>query len=427
MKHFLKSKKKKNNMKKNIHLVFIVILFFTIQAKAQIDFRPGYFISNENDTIFGLIDYRGDARNAKVCVYKQDEKSEPLIFQPFEIISYRFSENKFYISKMVPTKEGEKPVFLEFLVKGIANLYFYQDEIGNHYLIEKEGEVFIELTNEEKTIYVDNIKYIKSTNKHIGLLKATFADCERIFPDIDRAKLDHGSLIKITTKYHKYVCEDGEECIIYEKKPPVVRLKIAPTIGLGVTILKFSNPKSLYEGFDFERSGNWAAGLKINISLPRSNEKISLMIDALVEKNYFYSDGFTTTFSTDYYNEIQFQLLSLKNSFSLNYTFPKGKFRPTINIGGIFCVVLDQKSNRISEVAAPTLVDTFVYYENLLDNTIGGGTIGLGLNYNLTNNKTIFLLSSFEYLSGSNVNETLNSKKKYYTITTFSIRSGIYF
>ena len=35
---------------------------------AQSDFRPGYYITNDLDTVFGLIDYRGEIRDSRICV-----------------------------------------------------------------------------------------------------------------------------------------------------------------------------------------------------------------------------------------------------------------------------------------------------------------------------------------------------------------------
>ena len=101
--------------KSSIKLVVIVIflLSVSIQLSGQNNFRPGYYITWENDTIFGLIDYRGEVKNSGFCLFKKDETSEPKRFEPSEIQAYRFTDSKYYISRTIHLKEQEKQVFLE--------------------------------------------------------------------------------------------------------------------------------------------------------------------------------------------------------------------------------------------------------------------------------------------------------------------------
>lgn len=206
---------------KMIKLFLVIFLIITsLKWLSQTDFRPGSYISLKNDTVHGLIDYRGDIRNAKFCVFKKDENSKPVKYAPGKIKAYRYTDSKYYISKIVKTKDDEKQVFVEYLVNGIADLFYYRDMQvnGNHYFIETEhGELF-ELKNEKDTIFIEGKgKFLRETNRHIGLLKVAFADCMEIQPQIDKIELNHKSLINIAKNYHDYVCEE-DKCIIYEKK-----------------------------------------------------------------------------------------------------------------------------------------------------------------------------------------------------------------
>lgn len=55
----------------------LLILFFAILIAsatslfAQFDFRPGYVVTSENDTLHGLIDCKGNKANARKCVFRQ--------------------------------------------------------------------------------------------------------------------------------------------------------------------------------------------------------------------------------------------------------------------------------------------------------------------------------------------------------------------
>ena len=118
-------------------------------VQAQRDYRKGYIITNRQDTIYGWIDYRGDIRNSKVCSFKKTENDQATEYSPSDILAYRFIDSKFYVSKNVGTADAPNQVFLEYLVNGLANLYYFRDENSNdHYYIENDGR-FIELSRPE--------------------------------------------------------------------------------------------------------------------------------------------------------------------------------------------------------------------------------------------------------------------------------------
>ena len=97
----------------------IIILFLSlIDLKGQTVFRPGYVITNNNDTLRGLIDYRNETKSATTCVFKESETSTAKEFKPFDIKGYGFTDNKYYVSKNVKSKDQEIPLFLEYLVNG---------------------------------------------------------------------------------------------------------------------------------------------------------------------------------------------------------------------------------------------------------------------------------------------------------------------
>ncbi|KPK79477.1 MAG: hypothetical protein AMS27_17980 [Bacteroides sp. SM23_62_1] len=163
---------------RNISILVIIIacLVYPGKGSCQADFRPGYIITLENDTIHGLIDFRGDMINAQICSFKKHKKAEKTNYKPFEIKAYRFTGDKYYISRYVKQTEETVPVFIEYLVDGIADLYYYRDTKNiDHYFIEKEDSTLVELTNERKMIVVDNGHYKGyydiQTRRHIGILK----------------------------------------------------------------------------------------------------------------------------------------------------------------------------------------------------------------------------------------------------------------
>ena len=321
-------------------LTFFASLFifaFSIQkASAQSNFQPGFIITNDSDTIHGLVDYRGDLRSSTICTFKVDNKSNAQEYKPEEIKGYRILDSKFYISKEVNSENQTKMLFLEYLVNGISDLYYFRDNNGDHYLIQNQDGKILKLSDQQRTIQVQGKNYVGNSKKYIGLLKANFGDCIEIQPEIEKAGLNHKSLSKIVENYHGYVC--NEECIVYQKQLPKVVIKFAAELGINVTQINF-HEKRYYSIFPFEKSIYPSIGIATNILLPRINEKLSFDINAefgslsyKIEDYKKYTHEGTPHQMTEII-DLDFHATYLKGSGSIKYTVPKGKVRPTASLG----------------------------------------------------------------------------------------------
>ena len=119
----------------------------------------------------------------------------------------------------VKNGETEEKLFLEYLIHGKVDIYYYRDESGEHYFAQKGDDRLVPLTNDEKSHYANGIEYLQESNQYIGMLKYLFQESPEVSRETESVTLDHKSLIKISKKYHNAVCTD-EQCIIYEKKIP---------------------------------------------------------------------------------------------------------------------------------------------------------------------------------------------------------------
>ena len=313
-----------------------IMAFFFHKASAQSNFQPGFIITNDNDTISGLVDYRGDMRSSTICTFKVDNTGNAQEYKPEEIKGYRILDSKFYISKEVNSENQTKMLFLEYLVNGISDLYYFRDNNGDHYLIQNQDGEILELSNQQKTIQVQGKNYVGNSKKYIGLLKANFGDCMEIQPEIEKADLNHKSLSKIVKDYHGYVCD--EECIVYQKQLPKVVIKFAAELGLNITQINFHEKRS-YSIFPFGKSIYPTVGVTTSILLPRVNEKLSLDLNAETGKLNYQIDDHQRILNKNSPQQmletfdIDFNAIYLKGTISLKYTMPKGKIKPFASLG----------------------------------------------------------------------------------------------
>lgn len=59
-------------MKKTV--ILSSLLLVATAAVAKVNPQKGYIVTNHNDTIHGVIDYRGDSKNAYICMFRADEE-----------------------------------------------------------------------------------------------------------------------------------------------------------------------------------------------------------------------------------------------------------------------------------------------------------------------------------------------------------------
>lgn len=356
----------------------------------QNDFRPGFVINSDFDTLSGYLDYRGDLRNSKMCVFKADKKANPVNYGPEDILAYRFDKGKYYVSKTVPYGSANHTLFVEYLVDGIADLYYFRDELSDHYILEQENGRMIPLTNETKVIQKDGKEYGWDGNEHIRVLKATFSDCMEIQPKIDRATLSHGSLIKITSDYHGYVCED-EDCLVFQKEIPILRIEPGIDFGYATSGFRFTG-HHLFGEIEFPRSLDPVFGLNLSLSSPRLNERFSLLVRTEYTGNEFYQYEQTIgPTGALYHEDIFFSFTTIRLISGLQYRYPSDRLMPVFGAGIVYNFFREYDFQTIITPEVDGVLRDPDYGPSLVANHSPGIFAQLGMDINLIGRHHLYL------------------------------------
>jgi hypothetical protein len=394
-------------------IVTLILLFAGSYVWAQRDFRKGLIVTHEHDTIYGSIDYRGDIRNAKICSFREIESDVVTDFTPFDILAYRFTESKLYISKNIGDPDNPKYVFLECLVKGLVNLFYFRNDNHNDcYYVEKDGAL-LALEMLEQEVIIEGKKKIRRLKPYIGVLKGAFNVWE-MNGEIDMAKLEHKSLINLVMYWHKSVGADG---VVLEKKIPMMALRIGPVVGGDMSTIKMMDQyRNLSKP---EPSTNLSVGVNLNIWMPRISEKIFLQMQAIYTKYYFFDAHETTQRAVDTHIKGN----ALQMGLSIKYEYPKGRIRPTL-AGGAAAAYLPNSS--IKEI-----IYNYSYKGYVTPNKIEadfpiklmlGFGITPGLHYYLSKKQIIFVQAQYQrYYKRKFLNYSSN------VISSFGLSVGIYF
>lgn len=344
-------------------IISILLVACSITAFSQHDWRQGYIIKNSGDTIYGQIDYRSPISNSQYCYFRENEQDNYCKYSPNEIAGYRYINDKFYTAKSVKINEIERVVFLEFLIKGRANVYFLKDE-NEKYFIEKDKQIY-ELKNSGKTIYRDGNNYISEQREYIGVMNYLLQEAQ-IIADINNTKLDHNSLIETAKKYHNKVCTD-EECVVYQKKMKPVK------VDFGLVYGKHNKMLQLSKNQQYNLNDNFSNyfGLAFNFrNLPGIYERFSLQIELLASEYSFENK----------------QRYQLNIPLLLDYRITSSKFYPKIELGAsMYFAKNDQiKAQHISLMAGLSFHYEFykdyrIFINTRLENSPGIFRFGGGL------------------------------------------------
>lgn len=371
----------------------LVFLFCTIFSKgilnAQENFCSGYIITNENDTIKGyLLQANIDAYSK--CVFKKNIKDVISIYMPGDILAYRLKdEGKFYISKEAPLEAGNKTLFLEYLIKGKANIYFMRDN-DDHYFIETEKNKIIELSERPKLVIKNNdgygVMYYK-TPTYIGKLKYIFSDCPEIFTKIENTKLYPSELIDLVKVYQKKVC-NSEQCIVFERKVKPIKLCLGFNGGLSLTKFVFNEEAFTNYGLS-EQIGVELEIENLFFSFEQAKVKTGLILNrynnyTFTGNHFWYNDYYAGKYTIP----VDLKTVSLKLPVTFNYEFSFGKIRPYLGVGIMNMFILTENS----KMGAVHSSD----YGNFLPFFLGGYTALIGAKYMLPNNHNFHIELNFD-------------------------------
>ncbi len=406
----------------------LVLLFFITGLKGQADFRPGYVITDQNDSLSGLIDYRVAVKNENKCEFRKQARSETQVFLPADIKRFRFTEGKYFISKEVPVNGEKVALFLEFLVDGTVDLYSFNNGVNPRFFIQKSGGEIFELLVGKESVKGGSSTISRETYEYMNTLKSVMNDSPQFFPAIDKTAFDTQSLMMLVKRYDNYV--SSRKAVFYEKQPPDVKLRVAPFYSFNSSLLEF-NQSPIYGAIDFQRSNYSSFGLLLDASLPKSNNFLSFQFSAELGKNNFYGNGINPI-NPLIFEEVYFQTVNLKGKLGIKFTYPKGIFRPNLLIGGDMIYLLKRDGRRVEDITQGSTIVINEKNENIMAKNQYGYDIELGVDCHLSSPVIPFLSIGFSSLTGNNKDQEarllVNGDKPLTTIfKTFNINAGIYF
>ncbi|MDD3907074.1 MAG: hypothetical protein PHF34_02535 [Bacteroidales bacterium] len=375
-----------------IKLFFSILIVFSFTTVfGNNNFVKGFIITNDHDTVVGLLDFKTDLLNSTICKFKVDENSPVKTYLPGEIYGFRFfDEGKFYVSKNVNLDDSlNVNVFVEFLVQGMLNLYYLDNDWREYYFYEKEPGKMISVTKQSDIIVNDKIKV---DNRYKGVLTYVFKDYVPLAAKTKDAEFEKKSMIEYTKVYHDKMCKSGESCIIFENDYKKKFAKYTFSVYSGMEYNQLTISTSGFFDLHQMPSISPIIGAEISLYRPRFSKGLHLMLDVNLAKIIGYDEYINSR--KESYFLYRISATKLTSNIGLKYIFTESKLKPNIELAYSRVNMLDKKYS-IKEDYLNTVInsvqtnDSRKAEESFL---FGNGyRIGCGLGYPILTNRYINL------------------------------------
>jgi hypothetical protein len=293
------------------------------------DYRNGYIINNNNDTIRGEVARRNKILNYQSCKFR--EKGKVTVYLPDMIRGYGIYGEECYNSYIIPGS------FTEELVTGYMSLY----RLYNIYIIVKDG-VQYKIENKFKKIDVNGVEMKDIDNSWKGVVSMLVFDC---FPDVQQRleymNFSENDLMNIVLDYNRSKLSAYKE---FKTRKPRTAIEYGFMTGVSLDKVRLEDKTNLYRYMQKEYKGtNFFIGGLLTLTAPRVFERISLEQDALIY-NSSYSGSVIQEGIYSEYNYTEFSYMTLSLPTSLRYSIPGHFANFYFNLGVSFDFMMSGSS-----------------------------------------------------------------------------------
>jgi hypothetical protein len=417
--------------------IFVLSVFVSLGVMGQDNFKKGYIITLDNDTLLGKINDAGGFKNSKLCSFKPYKKHRVTEYLPGQIKAYRMFKDKYYVSKAVDHKQGIQYRFVEVLLEGPVNLYHDRKSAEKAFYIQKKDGDLIPLSYEEsQSNYSPGLnepdKYIPThllqNRLYQDTLRYFFKDAKPISDRVETLEYDTKSLAKITKDYIgvKYPSQNN---ITYESNLRMYRPHIGIYAGAQYTDIEFLPSKSgkysleVPSSIKAKRFNTYPIGIFVNFPFPMLNDKLSFQVE-LTGNWMDYEEIFDSSqnFKVD---TVSVSAKSFGIPLMFKYDIFRGFITPSIGIGKSFNFVYDSEVKGFAKGLNFVDISGVRYKDNdlILHSVQKGGWFGeASISLRMSPNLSLFGSLRYTYLNSMIIRKGLKNAsyntlhdKNYYT------------
>jgi hypothetical protein len=343
------------------------LLFVALSLRAQ-DYRPGYVINNDLDSINGFIAYRSDGKNLLECLFRQTRKGETLKYKPEQLKAYGFHGDKKFRSVTAPQEfELSQKIFANQLVSGSMSLLKIRKSF---FILIKDSLISLPVPVNKEVKNSDG-NWSKKDKRYVGVMNVLLRDCQL---SADEMSYTEGDLTNLVHSYNR--CK-GERASLSNLKP-LGKLNFLFFGGYSRSNMSM-NPST---DVTFSTSYSLLAGAGMELSSPRIFDRLFFSADVWYHSSFYQAYEKIPFAGNIRHRDIFLDVSYLKIPVGFKYDFRKLN-SPYIKMGMSFTAINSIEIKTWEEVEAP---DGAVYG----DEKWGG--------YDVKNPKTVWIALGYDHL-----------------------------
>ncbi len=354
-------------------LMLLGCCLLSVSLAAQ-DYRRGYIIKNNNDSIRGLVRYKA-GNNEFRCDFKQSKTSDRASFTPGELLGYGFVDGRRYVSVTLPgPTDANQKVFVRVLSEGPLTLYRY----GKTFFVKKDELTELpvpqgKIVEHQETGGNRLPKFYEIKDKrYISILNVMMFDCQMNANDAPYYEPD---LTSIVDKYNQ--CRGFPA--LGKKVKPLSRLNVGFFGGYvysDLTIKEKAVVPFSISNVTLDPARTVIGGISLDLSSPRVYDKLFLTVEGW----YFEGVYLGTDYRGSRKEDIIIDVNSMRMTVGFRYNFLSESSTPFVKLGFAGTITQDLTLKSIVEQESP-LGEVFYfddYVGTYFEKKIRGYWLGAG-------------------------------------------------
>ena len=307
---------------------------------AQLNPKQGYVITNQNDTIYGTIDYLSDTKCANECHFQANGETDYKVYLPGEISAYRFADDGvFYVTKTFEVEGNTETFFAEYLLQGGVSLFHHKRAgIDYYFFTDEEGKVASVKNIGSLTQYSSRTNTNAEKRAALREVSQMFANSDKAQHDLWVKDINTKNLTQITRDYDMEYCTSAGDCVTFRRNEKAThsltaKVRFQAGIGMGCNKLEPVGNALLLNPLTMSCIVP-QVGVGLDFLFPRSSKHWSIQSLVLLSKWNMSKDykEYDTGKYWDRTGELKY--LNLEGQIGLAYSFmPDSKFSPILRGG----------------------------------------------------------------------------------------------
>ena len=307
---------------------------------AQLNPKQGYVITNQNDTIYGTIDYLSDTKCANECHFQANGETDYKVYLPGEISAYRFADDGvFYVTKTFEVEGNTETFFAEYLLQGGVSLFHHKRAgIDYYFFTDEEGKVASVKNIGSLTQYSSRTNTNAEKRAALREVSQMFANSDKAQHDLWVKDINTKNLTQITRDYDMEYCTSAGDCVTFRRNEKAThsltaKVRFQAGIGMGCNKLEPVGNALLLNPLTMSCIVP-QVGVGLDFLFPRSSKHWSIQSLVLLSK-WSMSKDYKEYDTGKYWDRTgELKYLNLEGQIGLAYSFmPDSKFSPILRGG----------------------------------------------------------------------------------------------